>query len=420
MQPNAYLYLHNTIVSRSRSVWSNVVVAMLLGWVLAEPAWGLKPDELSQFTSKYYTVHTNLGKKEAREYALHMDRTFQQYTKRFSTFRRRDRQAMPLYLVRTRDDYISLLGAFGIDATYSGGMFFRSPAAHGLATWVEDLPQARVLETLQHEGFHQFANAYIGRELPVWVNEGLAEYFGDGLIVGKKMKLGFATQQRVETVGQAVREAGAIDFDDLLDTTSAQWHRNMEGGSGRGHLQYQQSWSIVYFLIHGNKGRYRKVFEQYLKLVSGGRKSGKAFRQAFGGQDTAAFRKRWETFILNLQPDAFTTTIARMQFLGWGLHYLHKSSSPAPTTLAELRQALQKIKFRMTSHSHGNETVTSSKEESMYRFTRSNGGVDEFKLLEAQGKGLLPRIVAPGLSPEPMLIWSKDRNGKLNPTMQYK
>jgi len=217
-----------------------------------------------------------------------------------------------------------------------------------------------------------------------------------------------------------VREATAIDFDELLDLTGEQWHRNMERGSGRGHLQYQQSWSVVYFLIHGNNGRYRKVFEQYLKLVSTGRNSGKAFRQAFGGQDTTAFRKRWEAFILDLQPDAFTTTIARMQFLGWGLHYLHESSRPAPTTLDELRQVLQKIKFRMTSHSHGNETVTSSKEESVYRFTRPNGAVDEFKLLEAQGNGLLPRIVAPGLNPEPMLIWSKDRNGKLNPTMQYK
>ena len=92
-----------------------------------------------------------------------------------------------------------------------------------------------------------------------WVNEGLAEYFGDGLIVGRKMKLGLATQERVEAVRHAVREAAAIEFDDLLDITSEQWHRNMQGGSSRGHLQYHQSWSVVYFLIQGDKGRYRNT-----------------------------------------------------------------------------------------------------------------------------------------------------------------
>lgn len=281
----------------------------------AGPAVGLGPEDLKEYKSNYYTIYTNLSRDEAKEYGLHMDRAFAEYTRRFESFRKRNRRSMPLYLVRTQDDYISLMSRFGIDASSSGGMFFPGREHEGLATWIEGTPKSWTLETLQHEGFHQFAYGYIGRQLPVWVNEGLAEYFGDGILVGNKMKLGMATIDRSRLVQHAIREAQAIGFDDLLDMTGEQWRANMLAGLPEGHLQYHQSWSVVHFLIHGDGGRYRKAFEKYLRLVSSGRQSGKAFRQAFGTEETTAFRKRWEKYMKKLKPDSFTAAIERMRFL---------------------------------------------------------------------------------------------------------
>lgn len=388
--------------------------------VTPQLAQAIGPDDLTQYSSRFYTIHTNLPKSQAKTYGLHMDRTFAEYSRRFHSFRRRSRQSMPLYLLQTRSQYIALMNHFGFNASASGGMFFYSKDANGLATWVEGPSPSTTLETLQHEGFHQFAHAYIGRNLPIWVNEGLAEYFGDGLIVGKKMTLGLATQQRVTTVQRAIREATAIEFDQLLDITSEQWHQNMLDGSPRGSLQYHQSWSVAYFLIHGDRGRYRNAFEQYLKLVSTGRHSATAFRQAFRTDNTTAFRKRWEAFVLDLEPDAFTTAVARIRFLGRGLKSLHENNKNIPTTLDNLRKALVRINFRLKGNSHGREIIMSAKDDSMYAFMRPNGTQDQFELLEPEASGLLPRIVARGLRPQPTLIWSKAKNGKLESTIKYK
>ncbi len=393
-----------------------------LWWVMAaaHPAAGLGPEVLNTYQTKHYTIHTNLARRDAQVYGRHMDRMFVEYSKRFKSFRKRDRQPMSLYLVRTRDDYIGLLDSFGINGSYSGGMFFYAQRGYGLATWVEGQNPASVYDTLQHEGFHQFAHVYIGRELPIWVNEGLAEYFGDGLLVGRKMKLGLATERRVRIVQKAIRENVTLGFDYLLGISAKQWHHNMRSGSPKGSLQYHQSWSVVYFLIHGDRGRYRGAFEKYLQLVGSGRQSEKAFRQAFGTEDTEAFRKRWESFAASLKPDPFSAAVSRIRFLGRGLKYLLKNDRPMPATLDQLRDALQQIQYRLVSKTHGVEHETSAMDESQYRFSRKNGAEDRFKLLEPEALGLPPRIVAPGLRPEPTLVWSKGPTGELAWRIQYK
>ena len=65
---------------------------------------------------------------------------------------------------------------------------------------------------LQHEGFHQFAFNHIGEALPTWINEGLAQYFEDAIIVGDKMTTGLANARRVEQVKQALEDGRAMDF----------------------------------------------------------------------------------------------------------------------------------------------------------------------------------------------------------------
>ena len=351
------------------SIWAAAMAwQTAIGFAVA-----LGPEDLQEYKSTYYTIHTNLDRDEAKIFGRHMDKTYWVYARRFQSFRNRERRSMPLYLVRTRDDYISLMARFGVDASASGGMFFYSREANGLATWVEGIPKSNALETLQHEGFHQFAYAYIGRQLPLWVNEGLAEYFGDGILVRHEMKIGFATHHRLQSVQEAIREDTAIGFDDLLDMTSERWHQNMISGSAHGRIQYDQSWSIVYFLIHGDGGRYRKAFEKYLKIVSNGRHSSKAFRQAFGTKDTAAFRKRWVRYIQNLEPDAFSTAINRMKFLARGLKYLKDNERPIPRNLNQLRANLSKVNFRIQSTNPGKAIIMTAKDADVFEYTLRSG-----------------------------------------------
>ncbi len=372
-----------------------------------------------KYNSRYYTIHSNLSKEEVREYGRHMDAVFKQYSKRFRSFSTRDGRSMPLYLFRARDHYLSFLKRHNIDGSGSGGMFFIRRGAQGLVTYTEGRTRSMTFEVLQHEGFHQFAYAYIGPELPLWVNEGLAEYFADGILVRDRMKLGLANDRRTLSVQSAIRQYRAIGFDDLLEMSSKQWNRNMIDNPQLGSLQYDQSWSIVHFLIHGDGGKYRAAFEKYLMLVNKGRPSGSAFRMAFGTQDTDAFHKRWRDYVMSLKPDPLTTAIANMAFIAQGLKTLHEHEIPLPSTLQGLRQTLQKVKFRSIRSHHGVSIEVDAEDDSLYTYQNRSGATVPFQLLEAEANYLLPRIIAPGLKPEPMVVWQLDED-ELVPDITYR
>ena len=151
---------------------------------------------LYTFTSRHYTIKTNLPRTEAAVFGRHMDIVFQEYTKRFRFLGAVSENKMPLYLFQTKDQYQTFLGQHGINASHSGGMFFMRPQIRGLATWIQDRPRSQIFAVLQHEGFHQFAQRFFGTSLPVWANEGLAQYFEDGIFVQQRMILGQRHERR--------------------------------------------------------------------------------------------------------------------------------------------------------------------------------------------------------------------------------
>lgn len=376
--------------------------------------------QLQTHTSRAYTIYSDLPKDEVALYARHMDQVFAEYQSRFSSFRGKRTGPMPLYLFATQQGYMQFLAGHRIDGTNSGGMFFVQMGAQGLATFIEGSSRAEVFSVLQHEGFHQFAYNYIGGDLPVWVNEGLAQYFEDGIIVGKTMKLGISNQDRIDRVKAALAGNYPLNFDRLLTMSGGQWAANLQGDAKLAALQYAQSWSVVYFLIHGDRGKYRGPFEQYLQAVSQGRDSSRAFREAFRSNDTTEFRRRWEKFARDHEPDDFTTGLVRMRFLAAGLSYLHGKGETMPKTLDELKTRLQAVSFRITRSSHGMAQEFAAADDANFVYPRGKATPLPFQLLDPARDDLPPRIAAPGLKPEPTLVWMKDPGGELVSDVEFR
>jgi len=131
------------------------------------------------FNSRYYAVTTDLDDpKLAEDIARHMDAVYVEFASRMAGFRPnpnaavRPNERMPLYVLTKEDDYLALLRGFGFNAQHSGGVFFRTPKTSGLATWVKGQSRLKMYYVLQHEGFHQFADARIASNLPQWVTIG--------------------------------------------------------------------------------------------------------------------------------------------------------------------------------------------------------------------------------------------------------
>jgi len=170
---------------------------------------------------------------------------------------------------------------------------------------------------------------------------------------------------------------------------------------------------MVFFLATGDRSRYIGPFRNYLKDVAQGVDSAWAFRNAFSLKTTEPFETAWRRYAADAKPDAVNIVLSRINFLGYALQYLKEHNDYEPRSTADLRSTLQKMRYRMERISHGVTTEISAMDETVYRFPLGSRGTRMFEVLEAERGDLPPRISAPGLKPQPTLIWSRDAEGKL-------
>ncbi len=401
------------------------VLTFLLGLTL--PIGAAEAPLLSEFTSRAYTIRTNLSAAEVREFAAHMDAVFAEYQRRFAGFSRRHRDAITMYLLRTQEEYQAFMTKAGLDATNTGGMFFVQPRISGLATWTSQRSRKQTFEVLQHEGFHQFAFAYIGPDLPVWVNEGLAQYFEDGFLVDGRMVLGMVNNYRLMHVRTALKGGGVggngvFGFGEVIEMSGERWNNILNTDAKRAALLYDQAWAITYFLIHGDDGRYKPAFEQFLILLSKGQPVKKAFAKAFGSEDTEPFRKRWEEWVRTAKPDPLTVTVIRLELLGQAMSFLREKGMELPKTMPEFRGTLQRMQFKASRSVNGVVVEFNAKDDEGFRYPLNERGdsTAEFEL-RGTGKGdSPPEILAPRASYRPRLTWLRDTENRWVAEVTYR
>ena len=393
-----------------------LVLAVLL--VLALP--GLtstahaKQRGLDHFESKYYDVYTNLRRNEAQFYARHMDRVFDEYASRFQKtgLRSKIREKFALYLMDSAEDYMKLLQSHGVTGSNTGGMFVYQRDFRGLITYTDNRSVSDVFAVLQHEGFHQFAFTFIGPDLPIWVNEGIAQYFEDGIKTPKRMLFDIANGKRLAIVQNAIENGSAIDFDRILTMTNGEWLTTLATNPQSAGLLYQQAWSMAFFLINGDNGKYRSAFERYLIAVGKGVESAKAFSEAFGVQNTDPFRKAWERWVESAEPDERARVMSNLEFLAQALIFMNKNDMKVPGTTAALQDMLADRNFRLTRTSNNLTISYDASDESLYRYENARGGTQTFQIWDPRGNDLLHRVSAPGMRPAPTLEWYRN-DGKL-------
>jgi len=412
-----YAQLHISARRRGRAFCGVLVIcAILIG---AAPAQAAK---LKPYYAKHYAIQTALTRDETRVLAEHMDRVFEAYQRKFARMglQAKKQKPMEMYLFRTRKQYVRFMAGHKVSAANTGGMFFYLPKIRGLATFTQDRSVTETCAVLQHEGFHQFAFNYIGPKLPIWVNEGLAQYFEDGILVRGRLHLDMANARRIESIKDALRNRRAIDFARMLSISESEWSEVLKASPDNARLLYDQAWSMVFFLATAENGRYVKPFREYLRTVADGSESAAAFRQAFGAPDMGVLERQWHQFALAAEPDAINIAITRLTFLGQALQVLFEKKMPMPEDLDELRKTLRRAQFRITRTSHGLTTEYLATDDSLYRYPMGRNGARKFQLLGRARDDLPPRITAQGMKPEPTLVWSRDAEGKLVQDVVFK
>src|SRR5687768_12812023 len=153
-------------------------------------------EKLQAYESAYYTIYTDLPAEDAKEAAIRMTRIAEEYYERTKDFSGKINRRLPFYLFREMADYYEAGGLPGSGGVFNGRRLMAIAGAKPTpTTWM----------IVQHEGFHQFARAVIGGEIPVWANEGLADYFAVSVFTGDGMVSGVVPNWRLRRVQEQIR-----------------------------------------------------------------------------------------------------------------------------------------------------------------------------------------------------------------------
>ncbi|MGN6367072.1 MAG: DUF1570 domain-containing protein [Phycisphaerae bacterium] len=258
----------------------------------AARAFGQVPPEVNArlrvFQTPHYVMHTDIPEAEAREADLRMTRMFEEYERRTAGFSGQVNGKFPFYLFKKPADYYAS-GAL----PNSDGVFIIDHSGSRLMAIAGEHTSDETWHVVQHEGFHQFASNVIKGELPIWVNEGIAEYFGEAIWTGDGFVSGIIPPPRLKEVQAALKENTFKPFDQMMTMTHEEWGSHLE------YANYTQAWAMVQFLAHGENGRYQGAFVRFMQNLNRGMNGTEAWNSVFGS-NSQAFQARFSKWWMGL------------------------------------------------------------------------------------------------------------------------
>lgn len=255
--------------------------------------------KLKAYKTKYYVIYTDLDVDTAREAAARMTAMAEEYHRRTKGFAGTIRKRLPFYLFSNAEDYHAAGAPGGSTGVYTGRrLMVVATKSRGEGVW----------RTVQHEGFHQFAHVVIRGSLPVWVNEGLAKYFGQGVWTGDGFVTGLISPGQLRRVKSQISAGKMLPLAEMLSMTRKKWNEKLD------IRNYDQAWSLVHFLAHADDGKYREAFSDFINDISKGRAYKAAFMRRFGrdiGMFQARYTEWWATLPDNPTADLYTKAVVQ-------------------------------------------------------------------------------------------------------------
>ena len=255
-------------------------VVAFVGMAMGDGGGTTTKSAMVTYNTPYYTLSTDVDVATAREADLRMTRMYEEYKRRTASFSGEPKGKFPFFMFTKRGDYNAAGGPVASDGVFD-------PNTGKLMAWAQEGRIAQTWETIQHEGFHQFAAMTIQLGMPAWMNEGLAEYFGGSLFTGDCFVTGAIPSWRLKLVKKEIEEKKWKSFSVMTTMSQKEWNAKMS------FTNYTQAWAMVHFLVNGEDGKYQKAFDQYILLMSRGKGPEEAWVSVFG-KDVSSFQAKCE------------------------------------------------------------------------------------------------------------------------------
>jgi tetratricopeptide (TPR) repeat protein len=150
--------------------------------------------------------------------------------------------------------------------------------------------KGEALGALVHEGLHMYVHAQ-AHSLPVWLDEGLAEYFGAVREEKGELSFGNRSEDRHNDFKTILAAMKPLPLGDFVKLDEDSFHEE-----SRLPVNYAQAWAFAHFLIEKRPA----LLRDYWRLMQEGRSTAEARAATFDREDAQALERAWRDFMKSL------------------------------------------------------------------------------------------------------------------------
>ena len=235
-------------------------------------------DTWVEVRSPHFTVVSDGGKGTARRVATQLEQIRAGFQVLMPNARLDPGKPIIALAARNRESMKALLPEYWADEKRGrpAGLFVSGPGKHYIALRV-DGRAVRPYGIINHEYTHLLVNLNFPW-LPVWINEGLAEFYAASKVEEKRITIGSRHEGHLRFL-QLNTPIPLEQF--LVIDHSSPWYTERN----RKNLFYAQSWAMVHYFMMADKGIHRDKLGNYVALLSQGRDLSEVARLTFGDPD---------------------------------------------------------------------------------------------------------------------------------------
>jgi tetratricopeptide (TPR) repeat protein len=225
--------------------------------------------------SPHFVVSSNAGERDARRIADQFEQIRGLFHAAFPTLRVDPAQPVLILAAKNENTMKMLLPEdWEIKGhVHPAGLYQQGEDKHYVILRLDSTG-----ENPFHALYHEYTHALLHLNftgLPLWLDEGLAEFYGNSQLGETESKIGTIDKTHLYILGQNK----LLPIEVLLNVEHSSAHYNEEN---RASVFYAESWALVHYLMIDPEARQRQLLKRFLDAWDKGGSQIEAAQQAFG------------------------------------------------------------------------------------------------------------------------------------------
>jgi tetratricopeptide (TPR) repeat protein len=241
-----------------------------------------------EYKSEHYTVSSDINQRICFEAASLLEKFYTKFNLHLRHVPPQEKRVFRVFLFSGRAGYDAYTrDLIGQEKKNTAGLY--SGLVKQLLIW--NLPDfENMMRTIRHEGFHQYLDR-LTSDAPVWLNEGLAEYYEGSKLVKGAWSDGEIQGAHLETLAKS----GLVPLAEFVHIRPAAFYSEKLV-----HEAYAEAWAFVHFLLSSGPEN-KKVFDQLLDLLLAGTKQADAIDQVFTNATLPRLEQEFASYVRRLK-----------------------------------------------------------------------------------------------------------------------